>query len=143
MRKDSYRVFIDTAPLIYFLDNNKKYKNIVKRKIEDILANDGEVVISPVTCMEYLTFPYREERSDCINKFWDFVKDLNVNVCAIDTVTAEMAARIRGEYISFKGMDSLQLACSLQNECDEFITNDKQLMQFAEIEMVCVDSLSM
>lgn len=52
---------------------------------------------------------------------------------------ADRAARIRAKYTSFKGMDSLQLAVAVEDKCDTFLTNDKQLKQFDGIKVVTVE----
>ena len=38
-------------------------------------------------------------------------------------------------------MDALQLASAIQNHCDVFLTNDKQLKQGEEINVLLVDEL--
>lgn len=38
-------------------------------------------------------------------------------------------------------MDALQLASAIQNNCDVFLTNDKQLKQVQEISVLLVDEL--
>lgn len=52
-----------------------------------------------------------------------------------------MAAQIRAEYNGFKAMDALQLTAAVIMGCDFFLTNDKQLRQFKEIECRTVDEL--
>ena len=36
-------------------------------------------------------------------------------------------------------MDALQLATAVQEDCDVFLTNDKQLCQFKEIKCITVE----
>ncbi|MCM1499831.1 MAG: PIN domain-containing protein [Clostridium sp.] len=67
--------------------------------------------------------------------------DCNIPIYPINVQIAEKAARIRSEYIGFKGMDALQLATACLYGCDCFLTNDKQLKQFNEIKCVTVDEL--
>lgn len=52
---------------------------------------------------------------------------------------AKKASRIRAEYKDFKIMDALQLASACIQKCDLFLTNDKQLKQFEEINCVTVE----
>ena len=40
---------------------------------------------------------------------------------------------------NFKTMDSLQLAVAVLHGCDSFLTNDKQLKQFQEMNCVTVE----
>lgn len=138
MKKEYKKVFIDSAPIIYLLDNNRKYVNTVKRKLINVVKNGGKIVISPVTVMEYLTVPYREKRHDRIAAFHSFIDEINIEVCDIDMKTAEKSAQIRSEYNMFKGMDSFQLACAVMSGCDSFLTNDRQLKQYREINIDCL-----
>lgn len=55
---------------------------------------------------------------------------------------AEYASFIRSKYQGIKAMDALQLASAIQNNCDVFLTNDKQLKQVQEISVLLVDELS-
>lgn len=135
MKKDSKRVFIDSAPLIYFLDEDEKYGKLVEKIIDDALKNGRDIVISPITAMEYLVVPYRENRYDRIMAFYDFINEAEIEICNIDIETAEKSAQIRSEYRSFKNLDAIQLACAIENGCDTFLTNDKQLLQFKEIDI--------
>lgn len=54
---------------------------------------------------------------------------------------AKKAAKIRAEYKMFKSMDALQLVAATLTGCDLFLTNDKQLKQFADIRCITVDEL--
>lgn len=138
MKKEYKRVFIDSAPIIYLLDNNEQYVNMVKNKIINVVKNGGRIVISPITVMEYLTVPYREKRYDSITLFHSFIDEVNIEVCDIDMKTAEKSAQIRAAYDMFKGLDSFQLACAEMNGCDSFLTNDRQLKQYKGINIDCL-----
>lgn len=62
-------------------------------------------------------------------------------MCLIDFDTAKKAAQIRAEYKDFKTIDCLQLATACIQECDLFLTNDKQLCLFKEIKCAIIDEL--
>ena len=51
------KVFLDTAPIIYFLDNDVNFGEKAKSILEEILGNGKGLATSVITCMEYLTFP--------------------------------------------------------------------------------------
>ena len=52
------KVFLDTAPIIYFLDNDVNFGEKAKSILEEILGNGKGLATSVITCMEYRTFPY-------------------------------------------------------------------------------------
>nr|DAJ61856.1 MAG TPA: PIN domain [Caudoviricetes sp.] len=132
--KDSKKIFFDTAPIIYYLQESDLYFNTM---ISFLRQNrDGDYVISAITATEYLTYPFRENDEKLINDFYSFIDDMEVEIKEIDMRIAVKAAQIRAEYKFFKPLDSLQLATACITGCDIFLTNDKQLKQFKEIKCV-------
>lgn len=138
------KVFIDTAPFIYYIEkneNNPQYFDKVKGFLikcydEDIILNT-----SVITMEEYMVFPYRNNKQEYIDVFEKLIEVLGINIIKIDEAIAKKAAKIRAEYKSFKAMDALQLAVACLTQCDLFLTNDKQLRQFTEIKCITVDEL--
>ena len=57
----------------------------------------------------------------------------------IDISIAKKAAQIRARFKDFKAMDCLQLATACLQQCDLFLTNDKQLRQFDELKCMVID----
>ena len=66
---------------------------------------------------------------------------MGIKIVEIDKNIAERSALIKSQYKFFKTADSLQLASALYSKYDLFITNDKQLRQFSEIEILVIDDL--
>ncbi len=133
---DSKKIFLDTAPLIYYLQENEHYCNYMKQFWKDFIQQD--FVTSAITITEYLTYPYRQNDLKLIQDFYLFIEDMDIKIKEIDREVAEKAAKIRANYPFFKTMDSLQLASACLTKCEMFLTNDKQLKQFQEIPCVLV-----
>ena len=133
------RPFVDTAPFIYYLENQPKYYESARGFFSQCIKEKISVVTSVVTIEEYLVHPYREGKQDIIDNFYGFINALNIQIVDIDQRIADRAAEIRAKYIGFKGMDALQLAAACELGCDVFLTNDKQLKQFTDIRCVLVD----
>ena len=141
---DHKKVFVDTAPFIYFIEkdeDNPQYFDKVKDFFDNAYKNNINFVTSVITVEEYMVFPYRINSQSYIDMFERLIKILGFKVIVIDEKTAKKAARIRAEYMSFKTMDALQLAVASINDCDLFLTNDKQLRQFGEIKCITIDEL--
>ena len=136
---DSKKIFLDTAPIVYYLENNELYSSRVKKfwKIKE----DCDYITSAVTITEYLTYPYQQNNLKQINAFYDFIDGMDIEIKSINKVIAEKAAQIRAEYKFFKTMDALQLATACIAGCDLFLTNDKQLKQFKEIRCLTVEEV--
>ena len=135
------KVFLDTTPIIYFLDMDVNYAEKVEKLFSDFLEAESQMVTSTITCTEYLIYPYRTGNSEKIDAFYEFLSDCDIPMYPIDVAIAKKAAQIRAEYKGFKTMDCLQLATACVQGCDLFLSNDKQLRQFREIKCVTMDEL--
>lgn len=133
------KVFLDTAPLIYLLDNDANYIQKVRDIFTELLEAGIPIVSSVITCEEYLVFPFRTNNREKIAAFREFVSDCGIVLRNNDRAAAEKAAMIRAEYPHFKGMDALQLASACLSGCDVMLTNDNQLKQFGEVRCITVD----
>ena len=136
---DFKRVFLDTSPIVYYLEKNELYYLNMKKFWKEYDVCD--YVTSAVTVTEYLTYPYQQNNLKLINAFYAFVDGMDMEIKNIDKITAEKAAQIRAEYKFFKTMDALHLATACLSGCDLFLTNDKQLKQFKEIKCMTVDEI--
>lgn len=135
------RLFIDTTPLIYYVEKNPEYYDILKHFFMESYNAEKEFVSSVVTVHEYSVHPYMYDEVNLLKDYNRFIEDTDAIIYDIDSSIADKAARIRAEYKFFKGMDALQLATACLSGCDLFLTNDKQLRQFKEIEVITVAEL--
>ncbi|MCI9107025.1 MAG: PIN domain-containing protein [Lachnospiraceae bacterium] len=143
---DFKKVFVDTAPFIYFIEkdsNNPQYYERVKKFFENGYNKDKKFVSSVITIEEYFVFPYRNKEYAYIDMFYRLIEITNMEIIEINQEIAKKAAQIRAEYKGFKAMDALQLSIASMSKCDLFLTNDKQLKQFREIECLTVGELEL
>lgn len=138
---DFKRVFIDTAPIIYYLENNAQYKDVIKRFFTDCLGNNIQIVTSALTIEEYLVFPYSSGKMEFADNFKRFIEYIGIEVVNINSAIAEHGAEIRSRYKYFKAMDALQIATAIVSGCDMFFTNDKQLRPEKELPCITMDDL--
>jgi predicted nucleic acid-binding protein len=136
------KVFLDTTPLIYFLDEDVNFGKMTQDILSEFLQGEVDMITSAITCTEYLTYPYKTGNIDKINAFFEFLNDCEIPAYSIDIEVARKAAEIRGRYSDFKTMDCLQLATACVYGCDLFLTNDNQLRQFEEIRCITVKEMS-
>lgn len=132
------KIFLDTAPVIYYLERIQPYFLIIRDIIFSGLKSGAGFYTSTITNTEYLVVPFREKNLLKVRNFETFKKLLTVNVTDIDDRISITAAKIRAEYGSIKGMDALQIAACIETGCDVFVTNDKQLLQISEINPVLI-----
>ena len=135
------KIYFDTTPLIYYLDSFQPYAQKVRTFIAESLSQKSSFLTSTIVNTEYLAIPFREQDYEKVMEFERFKVILNLAVIAVDNSVSTQAARIRAKHKGIKGMDSIHLATAIINGCDVFLTNDKQLKQVDEINVLLVDDL--
>lgn len=135
-------LFLDTAPLIYFMENsNPDYTKIMREFFKQAYALPFQPTTSTITVTEILVKPYKKGRSDLIVKYKSaIVNSKTIKICNIDSETANKAAELRANH-NLKTPDALQIAAALNNKCDFFITNDFELSRINEIEVLTLNDL--
>lgn len=136
----SKALFLDTAPLIYFVEAHPVYGEIVKQVITSCIDKKRFILSSVITLHEVMVKPCRDANTPLAEKFATFLKNnRNLRLLMISEETAELAAKLRGYYHWLKLADALQIASALDAGADLFLTNDKQLKQIREIQVVVLD----
>ncbi|MEY2910870.1 MAG: hypothetical protein RLZZ184_179 [Cyanobacteriota bacterium] len=137
------RIFLDTAPVIYFVERNLQYLAIVREIFNQIRDGSLIAVTSPVTLAECLVYPYRLRQTQLAQEFIDtivygnnttFVPINNPNI-AID------AAKIRARY-NLELPDALQIAVALNAECEAFLTNDLTFKRITELRVLVLNDFN-
>ena len=133
------KIFFDTNPIIYHLDENEEFCT----QVDNFMIDNAIVpfVTSTVTVVEYLTGIYRHENEEKEADFDSMITEYGFEVIPISYAVAREAARIRGKYKSFKAMDSIQLAVAKLTGCDVFLSNDKRLCQYSDVKVLLVEDL--
>ena len=138
MTNEYSKIFLDTAPIIYFVEQKDKYLNQIRNIFKVNYLSD--FYTSAISVAEYSLYPYLYDKS-LLARYNQFIDIMGIKIVEIDKNIAERSALIKSQYKFFKTADSLQLASALYSKCDLFITNDKQLRQFSEIEILVIDDL--
>lgn len=123
------KVFIDTAPFIYYIEGNIHYQNILNKLFK--LNSTGEIIFatSVLTLLELLVVPIRNKRFDLVEQYENiFTNSTSLELIEINLKISKLAAEFRAQF-NFKTPDAIQLASASLSEADFFLTNDKQLKQ--------------
>ena len=101
------KLFTDTAPFIYLIEDNPIFVEKVKNFFVEIVLNQENLVTSVVTIMEFGVMPERQGRQETIIKFRKFLNSMDISVISIDKKIAIRAYELRAKYSFLKGMDAL------------------------------------
>ncbi|KYH42752.1 MAG: hypothetical protein AYL33_001000 [Candidatus Bathyarchaeota archaeon B63] len=134
---EKYRIVgIDTAAFIYHFEENEEYLPFTDILFEMIETGKMRGVTSTITLMEVLVKPKRDGNEEAANEYKFILQTFpNLEIKQVDAEVAERAAEIRARY-GVRPPDALQVAASLTNNADAFITNDEELKRIREIETV-------
>ncbi len=135
------RIFLDTNAVIYFLNETEPFFTPLKKAILQFKASGAEFYTSTITDAEYMVKPLSENQFDKIINYADFIREFEFQRLYINEVVARRSAEIRAKYRGIKLADALQLAASIVNECSAFLTNDRQLSQVNEANIVLISDL--
>ncbi len=137
----SKTVFLDTAPLIYFIEGNSEYQQHLKNLFTKNDEGDFYFITSTITLLEVLVKPLREGAVEIAQLYRDILlKAPFIEIIDMSPIIAEQAANLRARY-NLKTPDAIQLATCLDRKADYFLTNDIRLKNVIEVTVVTVDEL--
>ena len=130
-------IFLDTAPIIYYIEAHPLFGPLSKNVIDRLQRNTLKGFTSVITLTEVLVKPVESDRDDLIDKFIDFLKNgKSLSLIEISVEISEAAGRLRGKHPFIKALDALQLSVAINIGADAFLTNDKKLEKISEIKVI-------
>jgi predicted nucleic acid-binding protein len=133
------RIFLDTAPIIYYIEEQKRYNCILERLFKDIA--DGKITAgtSTISLLEVLVLPYKTKNERLGRQYKQIMlHSTGFTVFSITDEIADHAARIRAKY-AIRTPDAIQIAAGLCTESKYFITNDRTFKKINEIKIILLD----
>jgi predicted nucleic acid-binding protein len=130
-------IFLDTAPVIYFIEAHHQFGPLVKQVVELMNENRIQAFTSVLTLSEVLPKPVETGNDELVEKFkTDLKNGPNLTLLPIGEAIGETAGVLRGKYPYLKTVDAVQIAAALDAEADAFLTNDKKLSGIKEIKII-------
>jgi len=134
-------IFLDTAPLIYFIEGNSEFQECLKELFALIDNDEILAITSTITLLEVLVKPLRENRKDLVSKYTHVLtSSKGLDICDLNISIAKEAAQLRSKY-NLKTPDSIQIATAKVNSAEYFITNDLHLKSISEIKVLVISDL--
>lgn len=134
-------VALDTAPFIYYIEENPAYLQLVDPLFEAIKASEIIAVTSIMSLLETLVYPIRTSSTALAQKYRDVLLDSNfLDTIPVSQEIVEEAARLRAVY-RLRTPDSIQVATAIVKEATFFLTNDRQLPSLPNLETIMLDDL--
>ena len=134
-------IFFDTAPFIYYFEDNPNYGQLINQLLSSIYENNSSFVTSYITYIELITKPKQLGRDDIVAKYRDFFTNSdNLSLYPLNLIVSEKVAEIRAHY-NFKTPDAIQIATALICGADYIITNDKAWKKITEVSVLILSDL--
>ena len=134
-------VGLDTAPLIYFIEEHPAYLESMRYFFEAVDRGDFNVITSTVTLLEVLVQPFRHNNAELAEEYRDILLNSpNLSTVGISEIVAERAAKLRAEY-DVRTPDAIQLALAIEEGASFFMTNDTRLPAVSPLKLLVLDNL--
>lgn len=109
-------VGLDTAPLIYLIEQNSNYLVQVRAFFTAMNQRQFRVVTSMITLVEVLVHPLRANNPELATQYRDILLGQEyLTIVPVLEAIAEQAAQLRASY-NLRTPDALQLATAIQQD---------------------------
>jgi predicted nucleic acid-binding protein len=136
------RVFLDSAPVIYFIENNVDFHARLEPLFARIDSRSIQAVVSPVTLAECLVLPLELGNTDLADVYAHaLTSGETMELVTIDKTVAIQAAKVRAKY-GLALTDAVQVATAIAARCEAVVTNDTAYAKVAEVPVVLVKDYS-
>ena len=136
------KIMLDTAPLIYYIENIEPYASSLQSLFDAISTGRNMAVTSVVTLIEVLTKPIRDGRSDLAERFRMYLTSSgNLELVSVTQEIGEQAALLRAKY-GLRIPDAIQVATALISGSSILLTNDKSLKKVIEVDVLILKDVA-
>ncbi len=133
--------WLDTAPLIYFIEENPAYIETVRPFFEAMDKGDFLVVTSNVTLLEVLVHPLRSNNRELATEYRDILLNSSRMTLEVSNAITEQAAQLRAAH-NIRTPDAIQISAALNSGATYFFTNDTRLPEIPSIQILSIDALA-
>jgi predicted nucleic acid-binding protein len=134
-------VGLDTAPVIYYIEEHPAHLARMRPFFEAAERGEFRVVTSFVTLIEVLVHPLREGRPELAEEYRNILlQSPALTAIPLDEGIAEEAAGLRARH-NLRTPDAIQLATAIRSGASWFLTNDAKLADLSEIPVLVLTQL--
>jgi len=134
-------VSLDSAPLIYFIEENPTYLEMTDAFFKAMVRGEFRVVTSVVTLLEVLVYLLRQGNRILAQQYRDILlNEEGLTTIEVSPAIAEEAAQLRATY-NIQTPDSIQMATAIRGGTSFFLTNDARLPSLPGLEVLLLEEL--
>ena len=134
-------VALDTAPLIYFIEDHPKYAGAVGPFFESLASGNFQAITSVITLLEVLVHPLRNNNPTLAARYRELLLHTEgLSIMPLDSEIAEESARLRAIH-GIRTPDAVQLATAARGSASFILTNDSNLPALSGMQVLILDQL--
>ncbi|MFN6528497.1 type II toxin-antitoxin system VapC family toxin [Nostoc sp. ChiSLP03a] len=134
-------VGLDTAPLIYFIEENLNYLDVTDAFFEAMFRGEFSVVTSVLTITEVLVYPLRQGNTALAQQYCEILfNSQGLTVIEVFPDIAENAAQLRADY-NLRTPDAIQMATAIRGGASFVKKNDARLPSLPALSVLVLDTL--
>lgn len=137
------RIYIDTAPFIYFVERHTAYFAKMLRIVDLIEAQPLQAFTSVMTLTEIMVQPLKVGNTELAQECHDIlVSSDQFSVLSVTEEIAITAGVIRARY-SLRTPDAIHVATAIASDCDAILTNDVAMKRVTDLNVLHLDDLEL
>ncbi|MDE2952617.1 MAG: PIN domain-containing protein [Chloroflexota bacterium] len=141
--QDAKRIYIDTAPFIYFVERHRDYFTRMFRVIGLIETSPIQAITSVLTLTELMVQPLKTGNDDLAKRYRDIlVSRDDYTLVTVSADIAILAGEIRAQY-SLRIADAIHVATAIATDCDSILTNDAAMKRLTDLNVLHLDDLEL
>jgi predicted nucleic acid-binding protein len=117
-------VYVDTAVLIYSVEANPNYRELLRPLWLKLKASELEVISSELSLMEVLIVPLRNNDTALVNDYEQLMLEGDMKLIPISQTILREAARLRAT-TNLRTPDAIHAATAINTGCTLFLSNDR------------------
>lgn len=134
-------VGVDTAPFIYYTEENSDYINAIAPFFEAVGRGEVAIITSVVTLLEVLVHPTKSGNTDLAKKYRELLfKTKGIKTIDVTQDIAEEAARLRASY-NIRTPDAIHVATAIKAGADFILTNDISFPSLTNPKVLVLDQI--
>ena len=134
-------VALDTAPLIYYIEEDPKFLPAITALFEASSAGRFHLVTSSISLLEVLVLPLRKGHPELAQRYQEIlVGNEQCSLIPVDSLVAQRAAALRAKY-NLRTPDAIQVATAWVAQATAFVTTDRALTKIREVPIVALENI--
>jgi predicted nucleic acid-binding protein len=133
-------VYVDTAILIYSVEANPNYRELLRPLWLKLKASELEVISSELSLMEVLIVPLRNNDTALVNDYEQLMLEGDMQLIPISQTILLQAARLRAT-TNLRTPDAIHAATAMNTGCTLFLSNDRGFRSIPNLSAVILQDV--